>query len=92
MAARRTSFGKLERDRAKRAKAMAKRERREDRSTTTDDTDDTDDEQVDTGVNLPQEEVLARIQALHERFDDGGMSFDEFEEQKQKLLDHLSVD
>ena len=88
MATRRTTFDKLQRERAKKAKAAAKRERRQDRSS---------DEGADVDVDLASEEelspgeLLERIEAVHERFAAGQMSFEDFEEQKTELLTRLSL-
>jgi hypothetical protein len=88
MATRRTTFDKLQRERAKKAKAAAKRERRQDRSS---------DEGADVDVDLAAEEqlspgeLLERIEAVHERFAAGQMSFEDFEEQKTELLTRLSL-
>jgi hypothetical protein len=88
MATRRTTFDKLQRERAKKAKAAAKRERRQDRSS---------DEGADLDVDLAAEEqlspgeLLERIEAVHERFAAGQMSFEDFEEQKTELLTRLSL-
>jgi hypothetical protein len=95
MATKRTSFGKLERDRAKAAKGAAKRERRQARTV---DSDTVSGEGSESGENrLAAENVsiddqLEKIQAVHERFEAGLISFEEFEAQKSELLSHLSVD
>ncbi|MFN2606921.1 MAG: hypothetical protein ABR511_03340 [Acidimicrobiales bacterium] len=36
--------------------------------------------------------LLESLAALHERFDAGGMSLDDFEEQKAELLGRLTVE
>ncbi|MGI9023496.1 MAG: hypothetical protein ACR2HV_09765, partial [Acidimicrobiales bacterium] len=36
--------------------------------------------------------LLEAIGALHQRFDDGGMSYDDFEEQKAELMGRLTVE
>jgi hypothetical protein len=89
----RSSFGKLQRDRDKRAKAAAKRELRQGRSSDTGDeaVDETAEEQAPQS-ELSTEDVLARVAELHERFDAGQIAFDDFEEQKAALLGQLSVD
>jgi hypothetical protein len=90
MATRRTTFDKLQRERAKKAKAAAKRERRQERSSE-------DGGDIDVDVDLAAEEqlspgeLLARIEAVHERFAAGQMSFEDFEEQKTELLTRLSL-
>jgi hypothetical protein len=89
MATRRTSFDKLQRERAKKAKAAGKRERRQERANAT---------QVDEGPeSLAPEEVLsagelmARLEALHNRFEDNAIDFESFEEQKRELLERLAA-
>ena len=85
-----SSFGKYERDRNKRAKAAAKRDRRQNKSS--DDTTDVIEEERGPLADLSPEELLRRIEDIHRRFDEGTMSYDEFEEQKQMLLSSLPVD
>jgi hypothetical protein len=87
MATRRTSFGKLQRDRAKQATAAAKRERRQDRSVA--------DEEV---AVIPEEgelsaaQLLVLIEQIHKQFDDKVIDFDEFEEKKAELMARLPID
>ncbi len=88
MAARRTTFGKLERDRAKKAKAASKRERREERLAAASPPDPAPPEVE----RLTQAEVFERLTRLHERFDDGDIAFEEFEKQKSRLLECLALD
>ena len=90
MAVQRTSFEKLQRDRAKKAKAAAKREKRLDK---------TPDEEVeelppldDTIGELSAGELLQRVEDLHRRFEDKKISFEDFEEQKAELMARISVD
>ena len=85
-----SSFGKYERDRNKRAKAAAKRDRRQNKSS--DDSRDVIEEERGPLADLSPEELLRRIEDIHRRFDEGTMSYDEFEEQKQMLLSSLPVD
>jgi hypothetical protein len=91
MAARRTTFGKLERDRTKKAKAAAKRERRQDRSSEPSEPEEPAPS-APTGARLSEAEVMDRLRILHDRFDDGAIPFEDFEEQKAALLAHLAVD
>ncbi len=88
MATRRTTFDKLQRERAKKAKAAAKRERRQERSS-----DDASHVALDLAAEeeLSPGELLERIEAVHERFAAGQMSFEDFEEQKTELLTRLSL-
>jgi hypothetical protein len=87
-----SSFGKYERDRNKRAKAAAKRERRQNKPTAEEKAEDLLDEPPAPHADLSPEELLKRIEDIHRRFDEGTMSYDEFEEQKQALLASLPVD
>ena len=98
MAANRTSFEKLQRDRAKKAKAALKREKRllkpEDGPEGADDTATSSPE----WLNLPPGEapsaanLLEMVATLHQQFENEEISFDEFEERKSELFASLSVD
>jgi hypothetical protein len=90
MAAQRTSFEKLQRDRAKKAKAAAKREKRLEKGT-----EDEAEELPpldDTVGEIPAAELLQRVEDLHRRFEDKKISFEDFEEQKAELMARISVD
>ena len=92
MAAQRTSFEKLQRDRAKKAKAAAKREKRLDKSV-----DEPSDEleplePAEPGVELSAAELLQRVEDIHRLFEDKKISFEDFEEQKADLMARISVD
>jgi hypothetical protein len=89
MAKQRTTFDKLQRERAKKAKAAAKRERRqsrggEDESAVTESTTDRDHD-------LTAPELLERIENLHRRFEAKMISFEDFEAEKAELFEKLSV-
>jgi hypothetical protein len=94
MSAQRTSFGKLERDRNKKARAAAKRERRQGRASETDAAPEgsgssatgSDSDRADSS------EVLEHLAAVHERFEDGAISYEELEERKAELLARLEID
>ena len=94
MGGQRTSFSKLQRDRDKKAKAAAKREKRQERSAGT----EGDDEVVDVLVDddgkseLSADDLLKLIESIHQRYDAGTMTLEEFEEQKVDLLGRLPVD
>jgi hypothetical protein len=77
-------FQKQQREKARQEKAAAKRNRKAARAESAD--GDADQAEV-----APQERVLADLAALHARFEDGGMDFDEFEELKRDLLAQLDV-
>jgi hypothetical protein len=89
MATRRTTFDKLQRERAKKAKAAAKRERRQEKGEGEDEGGDL----LDLGSEevLTPGELLERIEAVHERYAAGQLSFEDFEEQKTDLLTRLSL-
>ena len=86
MATRRTTFDKRERERSKQAKAAAKRARRQDKS---DDPEITTSESNDGGFTT--ESLLKRIEELHEDYDAGRISFEDFDEQKSELVDRLAI-
>ncbi|MGH9091074.1 MAG: hypothetical protein ACRDZR_06830 [Acidimicrobiales bacterium] len=88
MARARSTFGKLQRDQAKRAKARAKQEdrlaRREERSVAT-----------EPDVAPPaedQEALLEQFARLHEDLADGRISLDDFEVRQEDLRSRLRVD
>lgn len=95
MGAQRTSFEKLQRDRAKKAKAAIKREKRQGRA----DEEGAPDERPDTeallgadGRELTAAELLALVEELHRQYEAKEIEFDEFEERKVELLQRLPVD
>ena len=93
MATQRTSFTKLQRDRAKKAKAAAKREKRQERSNPEGGDDVATDTMVDDGVSeLSAEELLKKIESIHRRFEAKTISYEEYEEEKADLLSRLPVD
>jgi hypothetical protein len=85
---RRTTFGKLQRDRDKQAKARAKQERRAERA----EQGEEDGDDVATPPEADQATVLAQLADLHAAFDDGQISFDDFEVRRQELTSKLRVD
>jgi len=91
----RSTFAKLQRERAKKAKAAAKREKRHDRG---EDTDGIDIEGGDVVVvEAPRQEyrtedTIQQLDDLHKRFEAGTISYERFEETKLELLSRLSVD
>lgn len=92
MGGQRTSFSKLQRDRDKKAKAAAKREKRQERSAGGDAVE-VDDTVVDDGTSeLSADDLLKLIESIHQRYDAGTMTLEEFEEQKVDLLGRLPVD
>lgn len=79
-------FQKRMREKARQEKAEAKRQRKEERAAEAEAAADEPAEPV-----APQDEVLAQLAALHQRFDDDQIDFDDFEERKQELLAKLAV-
>ena len=93
MAGQRTTFNKLQRERAKKAKAAAKRERRQDRVSGVDPREpggDTVTLAADEELSAPR--LLELIEAIHKQFEAGTLSYEEFEEKKTELLARLPVD
>ena len=88
MATRRTSFSKLQRDRAKQAAAAAKRERRAERASAETETEI----EIPTEGELSPAELLGLIEEIHRQFDAKQIDFEEFEEKKSELLARLTVD
>lgn len=96
MGTRQTTFGKLERERAKKAKAAAKRARRQGRGTDLEgEMPEGDAVETATRPNAvggeSEAELLKRIEAVHERYDAGMISFIDFEAEKTELLDRLAL-
>jgi len=85
MANRRTTFGKLQRERDKKEKALIKAERRAARI------EGKGEEQPEPAAG-DQDALLAALADLHHRFEDGGISIDEFEERRDQLTSRLRVD
>jgi hypothetical protein len=85
----RTSFSKLQRDRDKKAKAAAKRERRQERSAEAAARQPVD--QPSDG-ELSAAELLASIEAIHQSYEAGTITYEDFEEKKLELLARLPVD
>lgn len=97
MGAQRTSFAKLQRDRAKKAKAAAKREERQDRAGGIDSEglEEPEVTEIDIGnasEELSAPELLELIERIHHQFDSKQISYDEFEEKKAELLARLPID
>jgi hypothetical protein len=85
---RRTTFGKLQRDRDKQAKQKAKQERRAERA----EQGDEPEEEVAPPPEVDQATVLAKLADLHAAFDDGRIGFDDFELQREELTSQLRID
>lgn len=96
MGVQRTSFEKLQRERAKKAKAAAKRARREERAAEAEaapsDADVLAPESEDPMATLSAAELLRLVEQIHGRFEAGLIGFEEYEEKKAELLAQLPVD
>ncbi len=94
MGAQRTTFEKLQRDRAKKAKAAAKREKRLEKGAPGGVA--TEEEELapldDSEAPLSAGELLQRIEALHNKFEAKKISFEDFEEEKAELMRRLPID
>lgn len=93
MGASRTSFAKLQRDRAKKAKAAAKRDRRvtgEDGFEVEEES--TDIEALPEGEDLSADQLLRLVEELHADFEAKRIDFDTFEERKMELFARITVD
>lgn len=88
MSRRRTTFGKLQRDRDKQAKAKAKIERRAARS----EDSEQDEEAAPPAPEVDQATVLAQLAELHAAFDDGKLDLEAFEARRDELTSLLRID
>lgn len=93
MGKRGSTYGKRDRERAKKAKAAAKRARRHARP---DDDEATEESGPATSEarrrpDLDEAEVIERLARVHERYDAGQITFRQFEEQKQELTALLEI-
>jgi hypothetical protein len=86
MSRRRTTFGKLERDRAKQAKNRAKQEKKAERA---EQAESAPDEPVTSAAD--QAAILESLAKLHTDFDAGIMSLDEFEKRREELTRSLHI-
>jgi len=85
MASRGTSFGKRERDRAKKEKQTLKAEKKAERAEDT-------DEPTDATPRRPMEEVLAEVEALHIQLDEGLIDAEDFADKREELMAQIAVD
>lgn len=94
MAAQRTTFDKLQRERRKKAKAAAKREKRQGRAQEAPAPEaPRDDQKLSSTRNLDRlsaPQILERIEEVHHRHAAGLLTDEEFEEQKSTLFERLS--
>lgn len=88
MASRGTTFAKLDRERAKKAKAAEKRERRVALAAEV----PAEEPVVPVGEELSASALLRLVEQLHEGFADGRITFEDFEARKAELMARISVD
>jgi hypothetical protein len=86
MARPRSTFGKLQRDQAKKARAKAKQE---DRLARREERPESDDE---PRAPEDQDALLAQFARLHEDLADGRISMEDFELRQEELRARLRVD
>jgi Short C-terminal domain len=93
MGTQRTTVGKLERDRARKAKAAAKRERRQERraEAAASAGDVAATAATDDG-GLSAARLLEEIEEVHRRYESGAIGLEEFEAKKADLLARLPLD
>ncbi len=91
MGASRTSFEKLQRDRAKKARADAKRVKRLDRDGLPEEPGELTDLPPE-GEEIAPDVLLQMVAELHQAFENEDIDFDEFEERKTELFARLTVD
>ena len=91
MARARSTFGKLQRDQAKKDRARAKMDdrqsRREDKAA-----DDLGDNGTSHGEVVDQTRLLEQFAALHEDLADGRISLDDFEIRQEELRSKMVVE
>ncbi len=92
MATSRTSYGKLQRDRAKKERQQIKREKRFDRGPEDGEEEIEEIETPEPVSEAQTETILEKVAELHQRFDDEELEFDDFEEQKAALMAQLMVE
>ena len=90
MAAQRSSFEKLQRERNKKSKAAAKRERRFDKDAGP--TDEAEQAAPNQGHELPAARLLELVEQLHNQYENKQIGYDEFEEKKAELFSRLPID
>ncbi|HEX4490661.1 MAG TPA: hypothetical protein VH914_05585 [Acidimicrobiia bacterium] len=91
MTTQRSTFAKLQRERAKKAKAAAKREKRFDRGGEEDGEEIVLDDTTPS-VQYDTEDTIRALDELHQRFEDKQINYDDFEERKTELLGRLAVE
>jgi len=89
MARARSTFGKLQRDQAKKDRARAKMD---DRQARREDKADADEGMPSNGEVVDQARLLEQFAALHEDLADGRISLDDFEVRQEELRAKMVVE
>jgi hypothetical protein len=92
MGAQRTTFDKLQRDRAKKAKQAAKRERRQEKSAENNEDNDLDLSLPAGEGALSAAELMQQVEAITRRLEAGTISLEDFEEAKADLMERLPIE
>jgi len=90
--AQRTTFDKLQRDRAKKAKQAAKRERRQEKGTESGEDQDLDVAMPEGEGPLTATELMQQVEAITRRLDAGTITLEEFEDAKAELMLRLPIE
>ena len=92
MGAQRTTFDKLQRDRAKKAKQAAKRERRQEKSAENGEENEADLALPSGEEPLTAAELMQQVEAITRRLEAGTISLEDFEDAKADLMERLPID
>ena len=92
MGAQRTTFDKLQRDRAKKAKQAAKRERRQEKATENGEENDADLPMPSGEGALTAAELMQQVEAITRRLEAGTISLEDFEDAKAELMERLPIE
>ena len=90
--AQRTTFDKLQRDRAKKAKQAAKRERRQEKTSESGEDQDIDLALPEGEEALTAEQLMQQVEALTRGLEAGTITLEEFEDAKAELMERLPVE
>ncbi|HEV3227720.1 MAG TPA: hypothetical protein VGZ52_12825 [Acidimicrobiales bacterium] len=92
MGAQRTTFDKLQRDRAKKAKQAAKRERRQERSAENGAEHDPEIALPTGDGPLTATELMQQVEAITRRLEAGTITLEDFEDAKAELMERLPIE
>ena len=92
MGAQRTTFDKLQRDRAKKAKQAAKRERRQEKGTENGEDTEPDIALPEGEGALTAAELMQQVEAITRRLEAGTISLEDFEDAKADLMLRLPIE